>query len=273
MNYFNKLPDDFTLDDIKSHMLLKSNLPDFNHNEKCNNQKCNDVNVPMMFSQNTQNTQNNEIERKQKTRHQTPNNEYFYPREKDSLFWCYYINKTGIDTYLDNKRKNFTIEHDFKIKTIDKIANLKETLKINKIKRTVVEDQLMTSQKIGMTTLKLFMMLDNTNTIVFKKNCYHQIIFDMDKTEMRIDNYKVVFCDDTNYYIKKQITDDELNMMISKRYKIENFDKPLKAVSSYKVDELHEICKQLNITTINPDSGKNKTKQAIYIEIMELLVK
>ena len=131
----------------------------------------------------------------------------------------------------------------------------------------------MTSQKIGMTTLKLFMMLDNTNMIVFKKNCYHQIIFDMDKTEMRIDNYKVVFCDDTNYYIKKQITDDELNMMISKRYKIENFDKPLKAVSSYKVDELHEICKQLNITTINPDSGKNKTKQAIYIEIMELLVK
>ena len=132
MNYFNKLPDDFTLDDIKSHMLLKSNLPDFNHNEKCNNQKCNDVNVPMMFSQNTQNTQNtqnNEIERKQKTRHQTPNNEYFYPREKDSLFWCYYINKTGIDTYLDNKRKNFTIEHDFKIKTIDKIANLKDTLK------------------------------------------------------------------------------------------------------------------------------------------------
>ena len=273
MNYFNKLPDDFSLDDIKSHMLLKSNLPDFNHNENYNNEKCNDVNVPMMFSQNTQNTQNNEIERKQKTRHQTPKNEYFYPREKDTLFWCYYINKTGIDTYLDNKRKNFTIEHDFKIQTIDKIANLKDTLKINKIKRTVVEDELMTSQKIGITTLKLFIMLDNTNIIVFRKNCYQQIIFDIDRMEISVDNYKVIFCDDNNYYIKKQITNDELNMMISKRYKIENFDKPLKSVSSYKVDELHEICKQLNITTINPVSGKNKTKQAIYIEIMELLVK
>ena len=51
-------------------------------------------------------------------------------------------------------------------------------------------------------------------------------------------------------------------------YKVETLDKPIKALSSYKLQDLIDICNKLAIQIKRDESEKNKTKNELY----ELLV-
>ena len=268
MNYFNILGDDFSLHSINNKMLLKSNIIDFNNRGNSNFmenilQKKIRTNIEADYRSNNNNNNNKNDNRKDKN--------IFYPKEKDTLFWSYYINKNGIDEFLNNKRHNFTIEHDIKINTIEKIQSMKDILKINKIKKTLVEDELMNQNKIGISALKTLMLIDNTNLIIVKKYCYQKIIFDKDKEDINTDNYKIIVNDANNYYVYTKLSDKELVNMIDTRYGVEDIIKPLKSISSYKLPEIQSISERLDIKLIN-NNGKNKTKQNLYTEILEKIV-
>ena len=282
MNYFNMLPDNFSLDSISDKMLLKSNIIDFNHsahNKSNKSIKPNKIDIFYKLASqddmidSSKPDSSKELTNNSKVNGKFPirDRKFFYPKEKDTLFWCYYINKYGIDKYFDNKKSSFVVEHDYKISIIDKIQNMKDELKLNKIKKVVVEDELMNKPKIEIASIKLLMLLDNENLLLIKKNCYQKIVFNRDKLELSVDNYNVIFCDVDNYYLQKNLNDRELVDIINKSYEIDNFDKPLKGISSYKLDELHEICKKLNIE-LSSNLGKNKTKQVLYTEILEKFI-
>jgi len=285
MNYFNMLPDNFSLDSISDKMLLKSNIIDFNHsahnksNKSIKSIKPNKIDIFYKLASqddmidSSKPDSSKELTNNSKVNGKFPirDRKFFYPKEKDTLFWCYYINKYGIDKYFDNKKRSFVVEHDYKISIIEKIQNMKDELKLNKIKKLVVEDELMNKPKIEIASIKLLMLLDNENLLLIKKNCYQKIVFNRDKLSLSVDNYNVIFCDVDNYYLQKNLNDRELVDIIDKSYEIDNFDKPLKGVSSYKLDELHEICKKLNIG-LSSNLGKNKTKQVLYTEILEKFI-
>jgi hypothetical protein len=57
-----------------------------------------------------------------------------------------------------------------------------------------------------------------------------------------------------------------VEMIKNKYYLIENIDKPIKGISSYKISELAAISKFFDIK-LTYESGKNKTKKDIYEEI------
>jgi len=282
MNYFNMLPDNFSLDSISDKMLLKSNIIDFNHSahDKSNKtMKPNKIDIFYKLNSEASKMEGSKTEdakeltnnKKADSKFSVRDRKFFYPKEKDTLFWCYYINKYGIDKYFDNKKRSFVVEHDYKISIIEKIQNMKDELKLNKIKKLVVEDELMNRAKIEIASIKLLMLLDNEILLLIKKNCYQKIVFNRDKLELSVDNYNVIFCDVDNYYLQKNLNDRELVDIINKSYEIDNFDKPLKGISSYKLDELHEICKKLNIE-LSSNLGKNKTKQILYTEILEKFI-
>jgi len=287
MNYFNMLPDNFSLDSISDKMLLKSNIIDFNHSahDKSNKtMKPNKIDIFYKLNSEASKMEGSKMEgsktedakeltnnKKADSKFSVRDRKFFYPKEKDTLFWCYYINKYGIDKYFDNKKRSFVVEHDYKISIIEKIQNMKDELKLNKIKKLVVEDELINRAKIEIASIKLLMLLDNENLLLIKKNCYQKIVFNRDKLSLSVDNYNVIFCDVDNYYLQKNLNDRELVDIIDKSYEIDNFDKPLKGVSSYKLDELHEICKKLNIG-LSSNLGKNKTKQVLYTEILEKFI-
>lgn len=297
MNYFNMLPDNFSLDSISDKMLLKSNVIDFNHSAhdksnktmkpnkidifyklnseaskmECNKMEGSKMECSKMEGSKTEDSKELTNNKKADSKFSVRDRKFFYPKEKDTLFWCYYINKYGIDKYFDNKKRSFVVEHDYKISIIEKIQNMKDELKLNKIKKLVVEDELMNKAKIEIASIKLLMLLDNENLLLIKKNCYQKIVFNRDKLSLSVDNYNVIFCDVDNYYLQKNLNDRELVDIIDKSYEIDNFDKPLKGVSSYKLDELHEICKKLNIG-LSSNLGKNKTKQVLYTEILEKFI-
>jgi hypothetical protein len=64
------------------------------------------------------------------------------------------------------------------------------------------------------------------------------------------------------------IGEEELQSYLSNYFYIENIEKPLKAFSSYKLDELIKIAEQLNIA-ICDENGKKKKKQDYYEQIAQ----
>jgi hypothetical protein len=74
-------------------------------------------------------------------------------------------------------------------------------------------------------------------------------------------------------YIKKygfQMTNKEnMDVMRSTLYKLDKLDKPIKSISSYKVEDLLQICKKLEIDIINKDNGKTKSKMDLYTAIIQ----
>jgi hypothetical protein len=58
-----------------------------------------------------------------------------------------------------------------------------------------------------------------------------------------------------NRYGYKIDTTNEADKIKTNLYKLENIDKPIKGLSSYKVSELIDICNKLSIETKNQDAG------------------
>ena len=165
----------------------------------------------------------------------------------------------------------FLIEQEFKIQIIEKIKNMKDLLKIHKIKKLTVEDELLNSNKIGISTLMLFMFLDKKNVLIIKKNCYFKIIYDYDNTDIDLKNYYIIFSSQDGFYIDKSITNNYLKDKIENSFLLENYDKPLKSISCYKLQEIQNIANLLKINLLS-SCGKNKTKQNLYSEILEKII-
>lgn len=280
MNFFNRLPHDFTLDNLTCNMLLKSNIIDFNHsnsNTQCLNNKPGEKPSEKPSSEKLCESRTkslSKIDKKPNPDRDKRNRDMFYPKEKDTLFWCYYIYKNGIDHYIENKKRAFTIEKETKITTVDKIQkpSIKDSLKTNKIKKIAVEDELINRNAITITSLRLFMLLDKSNAIVIRKNCYLEIQFNNDLDIMDATNTLVFLYNAGEYSIYRDLESEDLREIIAKRYRVADFDKPLKSVSSYRIDELHAIAETVNIALLNPDTGRNKTKQMLYNAILERLL-
>ena len=62
-----------------------------------------------------------------------------------------------------------------------------------------------------------------------------------------------------------EISTDILKNILEKYYHIENINKPINAITFYKMSELIDICKKLNIETVN--NNKPKLKKDLYNEI------
>jgi hypothetical protein len=52
-------------------------------------------------------------------------------------------------------------------------------------------------------------------------------------------------------------------------YKVETLDKPVKAISSYKLQDLINICNKLAIEIKHINTGKNKTKNELYESLLQ----
>ena len=79
--------------------------------------------------------------------------------------------------------------------------------------------------------------------------------------------------EDQSKYHKKYgfelATTDALNNIKNTLYKIDNISKPIKSISSYKVQELIDMCNKLAIETSNKETGKNKSKNDMYEAIIQ----
>mgnify|MGYP001245393871 CR=1 FL=1 len=181
----------------------------------------------------------------------------FCLKENDQLFWYFFIFFYGMEEY-ETISNYFLKEKEVKFNFVEKIRNNKQLCKQLKISRNVVEDELVNQKKISLKSLKLLCYLFDINVFYIENKKYYEMIPN--------ENNKI--------FVIEKIEKDNVIKYVSKEsieyyrlhyWKMENLDKPLKAVSSYKVDELKSICKKLSIPF------DKETKQELYQKILTII--
>ena len=198
--------------------------------------------------------------------------EIFFPLEKDNLFWCFYIMKNGKASYEMNDFKNLIVEKKIKIEYVEKLRKEKQLLKTYKFATlTHIENQLANEQRIDMNTFLTLCVLENLNVFYISKNTYHEIL--MNDTSV-IHLIKKGFSNSNKYvanfgYKIENKESEEITKYKNEFYQIDNIDKPIKSISSYKVQELIDFCSKLSIQTVNNETKKQKNKNDLYESLIQ----
>ena len=182
----------------------------------------------------------------------------FYPYERDKLFWSFYIMQNGMSNYemINNK---FTHEKKKKFELVDIIRGEGSLLKSLKISKTKVEVDLTNSKCISLNTMCALCNIYRLNMVYVCGKKYYEIILDEDKP------YNIIEESNYKFGLKKNVELSTIKKYRDNYWLMESLDKPLKSISSYKVDDLRIICNQLNICT------DKMTKPKLYEEILSKL--
>ena len=185
-------------------------------------------------------------------------NENFIVNEKDKLFWIFFIIKNGFLEYDLLNNKTFITEKNEKIKLIEQIRQDKAIIKSKKWKINVLESELVDDKPISISTFLCCCFINNIN-IILKKNCsiYH-LKFD-DNIEEVVEYSDLGF----SLNLNKEKNSILVNDFLKNYFIISNINKPIKAISNYKLPELHDICNKLKINIKN-EAGKKYKKVELY---------
>ena len=188
----------------------------------------------------------------------------FTPVQKDTLFWCFYILKYGENNYemLDNI--NIVLEKTLKIKYVEKIRKEKQIVKSYKFATlTHLENQLANEEKIDLNTFFTLCVIENINVLYVCKKTYFELLMNDDKIHIirRLDNY--------SKYGYEGIDQSKNELYRSTLFKVDDVEKPIKSISSYKVSELVEFCNKLGIEIYDKDTNKSKSKKELYESLIQ----
>lgn len=191
----------------------------------------------------------------------------YKPYKKDSLFWCFYILKYGFSKYeMEVGNQQFSIEKKEKFKYIDEVRKQdnKDLLKIHKIKPlSLLEDDLANQEKISIKTFFALCIIENINVILIDKRKVYEVLTTDDPKIHVIHRNSITY----EHHIELDVPAEKYIMYNETYYKMSNFDTSLKAMTSYKLEELVELCKKLDINTEIKEKKKMSKK-----DIYELLV-
>lgn len=220
----------------------------------------------------------------------TPKLSFFTTKQKNSLFWCFYIIVNGLSSY-EYEKNYFTAEQEFKVKTIERIkkGENKQILKEHRMSKNMIESGLMGSGSgISPKILYALSLFYNVNIFYVYKNTYYEMFSNANaNTDVNSKVYIIKFNPEINYYsVSIDIDMDECRAYYIENIKktcleLDNLDdvnKPLRPITSYSLTDLINIAAKMNIldtydeSTTNTNKKikvKSKTKNELYTEIME----
>jgi hypothetical protein len=249
----------------------KQNKCENKQNNKCEN-KQNKETTEEKTKEKEKTKENEKTKEKEKTKENEKTKEkekYFFPFEQDTLFWCYYILANGDTAYETLNNKNSLVAKQLKIELVSVIRKNKDIVKLYKFDTiTNIESNLANDTFLNAKTFLILCAIANLNIIYISKKTYFELLMN-DTSEI----YIVKEQNQESKYVKKygyQLGNHEIIDNIRKSfYKLDKIDKPIKAMSAYKVEELVSICERLAINIINTETGKNKTKKDLYESIVQ----
>ena len=173
------------------------------------------------------------------------NNGLFIPPQDDKLFWCYFVIKYGLHSYDLLGTHFFETEKKQKFELIEEIRNKKEFLKANQFKPiNSFEDDLANNNVISLKTFMALLCIENKNIVFIEdKKIYISIrnenddVFVLYKKENNVSYYEL------DLHFDKTT----LNVVKETYIVVPSFSIKLKAISSYKVEELKEMCVKFGI--------------------------
>jgi hypothetical protein len=186
-------------------------------------------------------------------------NDIYVVRQKDSLFWSFYIMKYGLFNYEINVfRQAFSTEKQEKFKYINLIRQNKELLKLHKIKNLQsLENELANENIISIKTFICICIIENINIYLIDNRKLYINIFDETLPINIIFKNK----NKPNYCIDFQVSEEKINNYKQNYLIMSSFDNNLKSINSYKVSELLDILRKLNL---NISSYEKLNKKELY---------
>ena len=192
----------------------------------------------------------------------------FIPKEQESLFWCYYIISFGDSSYEMINHRNSLVAKQMKISLVSKIRSNKQVVKTYKFDTiTNIESNLANDNNINIKSVMSLCAIDKINIIFISRKTYYELLMNDTKPI-----YIIKEVDNQSKYTKKygfEIANyDSLEEIRSTLYKVVTLEKPIKALSSYKLQDLIDICNKLAIEIKHKDTGK-KSKNDLYEAIIQ----
>jgi hypothetical protein len=191
------------------------------------------------------------------------------PTQQDTLFWCIYIANHGYAEYLQITRNYGVKELEIKKQVADHIqknpTKMKQVnTKITKIMIQEILSELLTSQKeTSLLCLYGLVVFYTMNVILVDPTERFMLEFISDTS---VESPTFVLYKDTygKYKINTQpLTLDQISELRTKMTCLENYTKPLKAVSQYKLSELEDLAKKIGIY----NETKKYKKNGLYEEL------
>lgn len=194
------------------------------------------------------------------------------PIQKDTLFWCIFILHFGYNEYLQVNRNYGIKELEIKQKIIEYLNKnpgiLKQTnYKITKASVQEILSDFLTSQKeTSMLCFIAMISYFKMNIIMVDSTNRFMLEFISNKDE-DLPTY-VLYKDGYGKYKVniEQLNHDNINNMKNTLICLENYMKPLKTVSNYKIDDLIDLARKLGICNENMKYKKND----LYEHICEI---
>ena len=195
----------------------------------------------------------------------------YKPFKKDSLFWCFFILKHGFSKYeMEVGNQQFSIEKQEKFKYIDELRKTcnKDVIKMHKIKPlSLLEDDLANQERISIKTFFALCIVEKINVMLVDKRKIYEILITDDPKIHVIHRNSISY----EHHIELDVPIDAINVYRDTYYKMTTFDVSLKSMTSYKVEELLDLCKKLDIV-LDEEPKEGKKKKLSKKDIYELLV-
>jgi hypothetical protein len=182
---------------------------------------------------------------------QAPTKTQFFTDKADSLFWCLYISKYGYSEYESIGHGYSNVEIAEKQKIIEYVRKNSGITKTKVMAQEIMSD-LMTNKRTSLSVLPAFAAFYNKRIVITKQNKFY---IDM-RTNNEFDTLYLVKNERGNYGIDHTIPN------LTKQIQLNSHDKPLNAISTYKIGDLNELALRVGIDTI-----KKRNKSELYQEI------
>jgi hypothetical protein len=194
----------------------------------------------------------------------------FVPAQQDSLFWCYYILKNGDASYETLNNKNSLVAKQQKIELVSVIRKNKDIVKMYKFDTiTNLESNLANDDNLSLKTFLSLCAIENINVVYVSNKTYYEAMMNDSGVIYIVREIQ----SPANKYHKKYgfelSTAPVLDVIRNTLYKLEVVDKPIRAASAYKLQDLIDMCGKLDIAITNKETGKNKSKNDLYESIVQ----
>ena len=199
-------------------------------------------------------------------------NPFFLPfRQKDTLFWCLYIAHYGYNDYEIIERNYGLKELETKSKVAEFLKSnptaLKNTnYKITKVATQEILSDLLVNQKdTSIQCLLAIISCFRINIIMVDKTDRLLLEFLADTTETETPTFLIKRDASSKYHIKTDpISQQEIVDLKSTKICLENYQRPMKPASAYKVAELEIWAAKIGIDISQKKHKKNELYDLVY---------
>ena len=192
-------------------------------------------------------------------------------RDKDKLFWAFYIMLNGEDAYKYLKTK-FVTEKEIKIGAVEKMRKLPNVFKQHKLNKVRIENELSGDVPLTLEGFYGLCIIYNISAIFMKRNCYCELYGLGDSSVTHVIE-EVEGGLGVHVFKRKEASSIFVKQVRESKWKMETVLTPIKSISSYTHAELLEIYNKITciVDGIAHFTEKKKTKQFLYDGICEFL--